>query len=102
MGSPIVTSATTIMCGHGGNASHVPSQMRVRVGGSPAAVANDQHVVAGCGLASSSPTFCTMLAWTVPAMRVKAGGQPVALHSSMPMGVGPGIVASGQMRVSAL
>jgi hypothetical protein len=102
MGAPVVTSATTVMCGHAGSATHIPTQMRVRIAGSPAALASDQHVVAGCSLASSSPTFCTMLAWTVPAVRVKAGGQPLALHTSMPMGVGPGIVVSGQMRVTAL
>lgn len=101
MGTPVVTSATTVMCGHAGSATHVPSQMRVRIAGSPVAVASDQHVVAGCSLASSSPTFCTVLAWTVPAMRVRAGGQPVVLHNSMPMGVGPGMVPAGQMRVTA-
>lgn len=102
MGAPIVTSATTIMCGHAGSASHIPTQVRVRISGSPAALASDQHIVAGCTLASSTPTFCTVLAWTIPAIRVKVGGQPVALHTSMPMGVGPGIVAAGQMRVMAL
>jgi uncharacterized Zn-binding protein involved in type VI secretion len=102
MGTPVVTSATTIMCGHAGSATHVPTQVRVRISGSPAALASDQHIVAGCSLASSTPTFCTTLAWTVPAMRVKVGGQPVALHTSMPMGVGPGIVAAGQARVMAL
>lgn len=103
MGVPVVTTATTVMCGHGGNATHVPTQMRVRIGGAPAALASDQHVVAGCSLASSgSSPFCTTLAWTVPAMRVKAAGQPLALHTSMPMGIGPGVVSAGQMRVTAL
>ena len=101
MGVPIVTSATTVMCGHAGNATHIPTQMRVRIAGSPAALASDQHVVAGCSLTGSGSPFCTTLRWTVPAMRVRVGGQPVALHTSMPMGVGPGIVAAGQMRVTA-
>jgi hypothetical protein len=102
MGMPIVTSATTVMCGHAGNATHVPTQARVRIAGSPAALASDQHMVAGCSLASSSGPFCTVLTWTVPATRVKVNGQPVVLHSSMPMGVGPGIVVTGQPRVTAL
>lgn len=102
MGTPVVTTATTVMCGHGGSATHIPTQVRVRIAGSPAALASDQHVVAGCSLASSSGPFCTTLAWTVPALRVKAAGQPVALHTSMPMGIGPGVVSAGQMRVTAL
>jgi hypothetical protein len=101
MGTPVVTNATTVMCGHAGTATHIPTQVRVRITGSPAAVMSDQHVVAGCSLASSSTTFCTVLAWTVPAMRVRIGGAPVALHSSMPMGVGPGQVVAGQIRVTA-
>jgi hypothetical protein len=101
MGSPVVTSATTVMCGHGGTATHVPTQARVLVGGSPVAVSSDQHVVAGCGLSTSSGPFCTVLTWTVPALRVTAGGVPVLVQTSTPMGVGPGTVVSGQVRVSA-
>ncbi len=101
MGSPVVTSATTVMCGHGGSATHVPTQVRVRVGGSPVGVSSDQHVVAGCSLSTSSGPFCTVLTWTVPAVRVTAGGTPVLVQTSTPMGVGPGLVVSGQVRVSA-
>lgn len=101
MAMPVVTSATTVMCGHGGSATHMPTQMRVRVSGSPVAVASDQHAVAGCSLSGSSGPFCTVLAWTAPAARVTAGGTPVLIQSSVPVGVGPGVVVSGQMRVTA-
>lgn len=101
MGAPVVTSATTVSCGHAGTATHTPSKMRVRIAGSPVAVASDQHMVAGCSLSSSSGPFCTVLTWTMPAMRVTAGGVPVLIQSSTPMGVGPGMVVSGQVRVTA-
>lgn len=101
MGTPIVTSATTVMCGHGGTATHIPTQVRVRIGGSPVAVASDQHVVAGCSLSTSGGPFCTVLTWTMPAIRVTVGGTPVLVQSSTPMGVGPGQVVSGQVQVSA-
>lgn len=100
MGTPILTSATTVICGHAGSTNHVPGQVRVKVAGSIVAVATDQHVVAGCSLASSSATFCTVLMWSAPATRVKAGGKPVLLNSSICTGVGPGTVVPGQIRVS--
>lgn len=101
MGAPVITSATTVTCGHAGNATHVATQMRVTIAGSPVAVASDQHVVAGCSLSSSSGPFCTTLTWMMPASRVTAGGMPVLIQSSTPMGVGPGIVVTGKMRVTA-
>lgn len=101
MGSPVVTSTTTVVCGHGGSATHVPAQPRVLVGGSPVGVSSDQHVVAGCALSASSGPFCTVLTWTVPAVRVTAGGMPLLVQTSTPMGVGPGMIVSGQVRVNA-
>jgi hypothetical protein len=101
MGAPVITSQTTVMCGHGGSATHVPTNLRVRVGGAPVAVASDQHVVAGCALTSVPSTPCTTLTWSVPALRVRAGGVPVLVQSSVPMGIGPGVVVAGQFRVMA-
>lgn len=100
MSAPIITSQTPVNCGHAGVATHVPTQARVRVVGSPVALASDQHAVAGCSLsASGSP--CVTLAWTVPAMRVRVSGQPVLVQTSLPLAVGPGIVMPGQVRVRA-
>lgn len=101
MGAPIISSQTPVNCGHAGAATHVPTQMRVRVGGSPAALANDQHIVAGCTLAGSSTPPCLTLMWSVPAMRVKVSGQPVLVQTSIPIATGPGIVLPGQTRVMA-
>lgn len=101
MPGPVITSSSTVMCGHGGNASHIPAQLRVLAGGSPIAVASSQHMVAGCALSSSSGPFCTVLSWTAPAARVMAGGLPVLVQSSVPMGVGPGVVVAPQPRVQA-
>jgi hypothetical protein len=101
MGVPIITSQTMVICGHAGSASHVPTNMRVRAGGSPVAVATDQHMVAGCALTSVPSTPCTVLMWSVPAIRVRIGGVPALLQTSIPMGIGPGTVLAGQVRVMA-
>lgn len=101
MGAPVITSQTTVMCGHAGSATHIPTQARVQVSGSPAAVVSDQHAVAGCSLTGSGTPPCVVLAWTVPAMRVTVGGQPVLVQTSIPIATGPGIVMPGQVRVQA-
>lgn len=101
MGAPIITSQTPVNCGHAGIGTHIPSQPRVRIAGSPVAVASDQHAVAGCSLTGSGTPPCVVLSWTVPALRVKAAGQPVLVQTSIPIGTGPGIVMPGQVRVTA-
>jgi len=101
MGAPVITSQTSVQCGHAGSATHLPTQLRVRIGGSPVAVASDLHAVAGCSLTGSPTPPCVTLTWTVPAMRVRAGGQPVLMQTSIPVATGPGLVLSGQTRVLA-
>lgn len=102
MGTPIITSQTTVQCGHAGSATHVPTQFRVKISGSPAALASDQHMVAGCGLTGTTTPPCVTLAWSVPATRVRVSGQPVLVQTSLPMATGPGIVMPGQVRVMAI
>ena len=101
MGAPVITSQTPVNCGHAGVATHIPTQARVRILGSPVALVSDQHAVAGCGLTGSPTAPCVVLAWSVPAVRVRVSGQPVLLQTSLPVAVGPGIVMPGQGRVLA-
>lgn len=101
MGAPVITQQTPVNCGHAGVATHIPTQVRVRAAGAPAALAADQHVVAGCALTGSPTAPCVVLAWTVPATRVRVSGQPVLVQTSVPIGTGPGIVMPGQVRVMA-
>lgn len=100
-GAPLVTQASTVMCGHAGKATHTPSQIRVRASGAPAAVAADLFPVAGCALTGGPNPFCAVLTFTRPALRVRAGGRPVLTAASLPMGVGPGLPPTGQIRVRA-
>ncbi len=101
MGAPVITSQTPVNCGHAGVGTHVPTQMRVKISGSPVALASDQHVVGGCALSTTTTPPCLTLMWSVPAMRVKVSGQPVLVQTSLPMATGPGIVMPGQIRVMA-
>lgn len=108
MGSPVITQNAQLMCAHGGTVQHVPGQFRVKIDGQLAALQGDQHVVAGCTLSSSSPSFCVALQWTVSATRVKADGKAVLTQASAPLGrdasqapLGPAQVLVVQPRVKA-
>jgi hypothetical protein len=101
MGTPVISQQTTVMCGHGGSATPAPTQVRVKILGALAAIANDVYSVAGCALTGTGTPPCLVLQWLMPAMRVKIQGMPVLLNASMPMATGPGVVIPGQVRVMA-
>ena len=86
--SYILNPSFSAMGPHAGTISMIPTNMRVKVDGAPAAVAADTFLVAGCTFQIAGvPAPCVMVNWMVTAMRVKVGGQPV--------------VTSAQMRVKA-
>lgn len=103
----IIDPSFSAMCPHAGTISMIPSNVRVKVGGSPAAVAADSFLVAGCAfVAGTAPAPCVMVNWMVTALRVKVGGQPVVTKSSVGLTSGaappgpPNILVT-QMRVKA-
>lgn len=74
----------TVQCPHGGMATPVNSNARVRVGGAFALLADDPWVVAGCPLnVAGAPHPCVLVEWSGEAQRVKVGGRPVLLATSV-------------------
>ena len=87
MGTPLLTSASTIQCTHAASVSAVASSQRVKFGGEVAVVLSDTFTVSGCPFqipvgAGTKPQPCTTVQFIVPAVRVKVGGQPALLQSS--------------------
>ena len=79
-------SATTL-CPHGGNASTISSNTRVKVSGMPVATLSDMTTVAGCPFAIQVGAVtkvqpCVKVQWLTPAVRVKVMGNPVLLKTS--------------------
>lgn len=84
---PLLHVGATVTCPHSGQATAVPSNTRVLVGGQPVTVASDSYTVAGCPFqvpagATTKPQPCVTVQWTLPATRVRVGGQPVLLQTS--------------------
>jgi hypothetical protein len=109
----VVQVGATVQCPHGASASISPTNQRVKVGGSPAAVLPDTTSVAGCPFqipvgAGTKPSPCMTVQWKVGSQRVKVGGQSLLLQDSVGLcnsaeqaPQGPPTVATTQMRVKA-
>lgn len=83
MADPLLHVGATILCTHAGQATIIPSQGRVRVGGQLVAVQSDMTTVAGCAFTvGTKPQPCVTVRWISAATRVRVSGQPVLLQSS--------------------
>ncbi len=83
---PLLHLGATVTCPHGGQATPVPSNTRVLVGGQPVTVVSDTYTVAGCPFtipgSPPKPQPCVTVQWAVPASRVLVGGLPALLQTS--------------------
>ncbi|WP_033340960.1 hypothetical protein [Catenuloplanes japonicus] len=79
MPGPLLTSATTVVCAHGGQARATQPFPRVRAGGAPAVTAAAPYTITGCALPSQSGGPCVSAQWVTPASRVRLGGVPAVL-----------------------
>lgn len=70
------------MCPHAGPLQIVPSQVKVLLGGQPAATASDQFVIAGCAFTvpPGKPQPC-VTAKFLPAAKVLLSNNPAVLKS---------------------
>lgn len=82
MSSPLLTSAASVVCPHGGQASPAGVATRVLVGGLPAVRVGDPCLVTGCPNPPAQGGPCTTATWTAGAARVLVGGAPVLLAGS--------------------
>jgi|HubBroStandDraft_6_1064221.scaffolds.fasta_scaffold791117_2 hypothetical protein len=93
MGTPLVTTAATILCAHGGMAQIIPVNTRVKAGGAFVVTQACTVLIAGCPFVvpPGTPMPCVPAQWTVTAVRVKVMGAPAVTESSVGMntGIGP-------------
>lgn len=109
MGDPLVTSAASAYCVHGGRVN-AAGQSRVRVAGAPVITVLDGGVVSGCPFqAADGPDPCITVRWTRHTTRVRIQGQPAVLQmgaglslSARLVPAGPITVAADQIRVTAI
>lgn len=106
----ILTTASQVMCTHGGQATLTTANTQVKADGMPALLETDIHPVAGCAftLPGPKPSPCIRIEWTMGAVMCKSNGTPVLIQSSIgkcinaegaPQGLA--IIAQTQMKAQA-
>jgi hypothetical protein len=79
----LLTSASTMMCPHGGTVTAIPGQSRA-MAESPFLRGSDACIIAGCSFnIAGVPNPCISIQWVQTAARVQAGGDFVLNESSV-------------------
>lgn len=103
----LLNAALSGICSHGGNASAIVGNPRVKVDGSPVLTIASQLSIAGCtnNPSGTSPMPCTLATYSVGATRVKCMGVAVLLDSSSSTNIPTGAsttITKAQSRVKGL
>jgi hypothetical protein len=102
----LLTTASTLMCPHGGTVMAIPGATAMSAGATVLR-ASDTYTIAGCPFMTAAPQPCLTVQWVSSATRVKHGGDFVLTESSVGLCIGPApqgtvLVASTQAQVSGL
>jgi len=105
-----LTTASLMMCPHGGSIQATPSSANVMAGGAPMLTAADTFIVAGCPFnIAGAPQPCVSVQWIQPAARSTRGGNPTLTLASAGLCVaatqapqGPVMISTTQAGVSGL
>jgi hypothetical protein len=84
MSIPLLTTASTVMCPHGGMAILTTSDTVAKVQGAPVLLLTDRHMIAGCTFAPGGvPMPCVTIQWLTGATQTAVDGVPVLLQNSV-------------------
>ena len=80
----LLTTASMLMCPHGGTVTAITSNTQSTAGGSPLVRATDTFIIAGCPftLPGPVPSPCMTVQWIQTDTRSKAGGDPTLSMNS--------------------
>lgn len=84
----ILTTASSLMCPHGGQVQLSSGNSQVLINGNPALLLSDRHTVSGCPFQvpagpGTKPQPCVSVQWLVGAVQTRVGDVPVLLQSSV-------------------
>ncbi|HEY8610110.1 MAG TPA: hypothetical protein VIL69_02325 [Roseomonas sp.] len=87
MAVPVLTTASTVQCPHGGRATLTTANALAMDNGAPLLLLTDTHVIAGCPFqipigTGTKPQPCVILRWTSGAVFTRVNGVPVLLQTS--------------------
>jgi hypothetical protein len=97
----LLTTASTLMCPHGGTVTASPGATKTKAG-AVVVRKGDSFSIAGCPfMVGSSPHPCTTVNWVVAAMRVKHDGDFVLTEASVGLCLAGDQAPQGTVMVAA-
>ena len=82
--SPFLTTTSTVMFPHFGQAILATANTQALVDGAPVLLLTDRHAVAGCAFAPGGvPSPCVTIQWVTGATQSKIGNIPALLQTSI-------------------
>lgn len=79
----ILTTASTVMCPHGGTAQLVTSNTDAVIDGTPALLQTDIHPIVGCTFTPVAYSPCVSIRWVSGATQTAVRQVPVLLQNSV-------------------
>ncbi len=80
---PILTTSSTVVCPHGGQAVLVTSNTEALIDGAPALLQTDMHPIVGCPFTPVAYSPCILIRWVMGATQTTVHNIPVLLQNSV-------------------
>ena len=80
---PILTTASIVMCPHGGMAQLITSNTEALIEGAPALLMTDVHPIVGCPFTPVAYSPCVLIRWVTAATQTSVHQVPVLLQTSV-------------------
>jgi hypothetical protein len=80
---PILTTTSTVMCPHAGQAQLITTNTEAKVDGAPMLLQTDVHPVVGCTFTPVVYSPCVAIRWISGAAQTQIRGVPVLLQNSV-------------------
>ncbi|WP_298173989.1 hypothetical protein [Novosphingobium sp.] len=106
MAQPLLTTASTLQCPHGGSVAVASANTRAKAG-APLALASDVFTIAGCPFqipvgVGTVPHPCLTVQWITVNLRTTVGGQPTLAQDSVGLCLAGDQVPQGPVSVVAV
>jgi hypothetical protein len=80
---PILTTTSTVMCPHGGQALLLTTNTEALIDGAPALLQTDVHPIVGCPFTPVAYSPCVAIRWLTAATQTSVRNVPVLLQTSV-------------------
>lgn len=80
---PILTTTSTVMCPHAGQAVLITTNTEALVDGAPTLLQTDVHPIVGCTFTPFAYSPCVSIRWVTGAIQTKVREVPVLLQTSV-------------------